>query len=72
MGKELTFTKVCKGVYMNTAAKMSIDHELVWNKEEGRKWVATWHSFWLNIDQGQRSQKFDTLAEARDFLKGLA
>lgn len=71
MIKALTFEKVCKGLYMNTAAKMSISHELVWNKDEGRKWVAEWESFYLNISTGKRSQKFDTLAEAREFLKGL-
>ena len=62
---------VCKGLYMNTSAKMSISHEVVWNKDEGRKWVATWRNYWLNLDQGERSQKFDTLAEARSFLQGL-
>lgn len=70
--KALTFTKICRGLYTNLAAKMSISHEIVWKKDEGRKWVAHWHQYWMNMDQGERSQKFDTMAQARDFLKGLA
>ena len=71
MAKTLTFTKVCSGLYMSTTEKMSIEHEVSWNKDEGRKWIATWHNYWMNMDQGARSQKFDTLSEARAFLKGL-
>ncbi len=72
--KDLTFKRVTRGFYTNTRERMSIEHELFWNEGEGRKWVATWHesAMWGLMAPEKRSRKFDSLAEARDFLNGLA
>lgn len=70
-GKPIRFKRLAKGLYCNHAWGMTISHEAVWNKVDGRKWEATWKITSYGMSTFDASRKFDTLAEARAFLLGL-
>jgi hypothetical protein len=66
---KLKLKKICRGMYIDHKNRMGLDHELVWSKEIGRKWIAYWHESYMGLMvPDKRTQKFDTMAEARAFL----
>ncbi len=68
----IRFKRICAGLYMNHEYSMSISHEAVWLKSEGRKWVAQWKvTDFPGFPPRKRESKFDTLREAREFLRQL-
>jgi len=71
--KTVVFQKVCKGLYMSHEHGMSLSHEPVWSKYEGRKWVLTYgvSTFPGLMAANKVSKKFDTIKEARTYANAL-
>lgn len=68
----VVFQKVHRGLYMSHETGMTIDHEVVWDRSVGRKWVLTWSERHMGlIDAGKRSKKFDTVKDARVYAAAL-
>ena len=70
--KIIRFKKICKGLYMNHDWDFVISRQVVWRKSEGRKWEASWYESYLGMDRTKRTSQFDTMKEARDFLRDKA
>ncbi len=69
---KLNLKKICRGMYLDHQNDVGINHELVWSKAQGRKWIAHYHTcMHLVGGKNRREESFDTLKEARDFLKGV-
>lgn len=69
----VVFQKIHKGVYISHECGMTLDREAVWYKDNGRKWVLSWHetSGMGLLAPNKCSKRFDTLKEARDHANAL-
>lgn len=71
--KTVVFQKICKGLYISHEWGMSLHHEAVWSAAVGRKWELTWSESYLGLMvPTKRSQKFDTIKDAREHANALA
>lgn len=70
---KMKLSKVVKGLYMDTKNGVTLEHEFVWSKAEGRKWVASWKVYGLmGLGAAEtRKKKFDTVAEGLAFLRRI-
>lgn len=71
--RRLKLKRLCKGLYYDHGNGMTLLHEVMWRKSEGRMWVAKWLAPTL-MGLGhpeERSKKFRTAAEARAHLTNL-
>lgn len=70
---KMKLSKVVRGLYMDTKNGVALEHEGVWDKAEGRKWVASWKVYGLmGLGAAEtRKKKFETAAEGRKFLRGI-
>ena len=71
--KTVVFQKIHKGLYISHEWGMTLDHEATWSRDVDRKWVLTWKESYMGLmAPSQRSQKFDTIGEARAHANALA
>jgi hypothetical protein len=69
----VVFQKIHKGLYISHECGMTVDHEATWHKDNGRKWILSWHeaSGMGLLAPNKCSKKFDTLKEARAYANAL-